>query len=433
MIRGSRSFILWLVWIVVWIAMARGVKSVAERAKGSRAHYLPMAVAVVLLAAPRLPLFPLDVRFVPAAPWPAELGLALTFAGLAFAVWARARLADNWSSSVTLKRDHELIDDGPYRWVRHPIYTGLLVALAGAALAVGEWRGVIAVALAAASAPHVIGCGGTAKPRAGEETVWNNDPGKSSGEGTGGGYSTLFSMPSWQAGAPNGPGRMVPDVAADADPDTGYEIVLYGEPTVVGGTSAVAPLYAGLFAAFGTKLGFVTPELYLNPTCFNDITKGGNGAYRARVGPDPCTGLGSPIGTSLANLLTHPAATPTRWLHAAKAENARLRGVIAGCERGRSPCRAREAVRNAPTRNSWPRGPRCRTPRMTPWVAVLSGPPEFPRETCPASLNPNAIIFKKSNPKCNSLDSGRLRVALPSASIGSLLLHVQLNLRSQHV
>ncbi|MGA2487639.1 MAG: isoprenylcysteine carboxylmethyltransferase family protein [Roseiarcus sp.] len=141
--------ILWLVWIVVWIAMARGVKSVAERAKGSRAHYLPMTLAVVLLAAPRLPLFPLDVRFVPAALWPAALGLALTFAGLAFAFWARARLADNWSSSVTLKRDHELIDDGPYRWVRHPIYTGLLVALAGAALAVGEWRGVIAVALAA--------------------------------------------------------------------------------------------------------------------------------------------------------------------------------------------------------------------------------------------------------------------------------------------
>lgn len=177
-----------------------------------------------------------------------------------------------------------------------------------------------------ASAPHVIGCGGTRKPRTGEETVWNNDPGKSTGEGGGGGYSTLFKpMPPWQAGAPNGPGRMVPDVAANADPDTGYEIVLYGAATVVGGTSAVAPLYSGLFAAFGTKLGFVTPELYLNPTCFNDITKGDNGAYRARVGPDPCTGLGSPIGGALADLLTHPAATPTRWLRAAKAENESLR------------------------------------------------------------------------------------------------------------
>ncbi len=180
------------------------------------------------------------------------------------------------------------------------------------------------------SAPHVIGCGGTKKPHTGEEIVWNDDPGKSNGEGTGGGYSTLFPMPPWQAGAPNGPGRMVPDVAANADPNTGYEIVLYGEATVVGGTSAVAPLYAGLFAAFGTKLGFVTPELYLNPTCFNDITKGDNGAYRAGVGPSPCTGLGSPIGASLANLMTHPAATWRRRLREAVTENARLRATIAG-------------------------------------------------------------------------------------------------------
>jgi protein-S-isoprenylcysteine O-methyltransferase Ste14 len=128
--------------------MARGVKSVAERAGGLHAHYLPMAVAVVLLAAPRLPLFPLDVRFVPAELWPAGLGLALTFAGLAFALWARLRLAGNWSSSVTLKHDHELIADGPYRWVRRPIYTGLLLAIVGTALAVGEWRGLLAIAIA---------------------------------------------------------------------------------------------------------------------------------------------------------------------------------------------------------------------------------------------------------------------------------------------
>ena len=122
------------------------------------------------------------------------------------------------------------------------------------------------------SAPNVVGCGGTKKTQT-DETVWNDDPGQTDGEGTGGGYSTLFTpMPSWQAGAPNGPGRMVPDVAANADPNTGYEIILYGQQEVVGGTSAVVPLYAGLFAAFGTKLGFITPTLYLNPTCFNDIT-----------------------------------------------------------------------------------------------------------------------------------------------------------------
>jgi hypothetical protein len=97
----------------------------------------------------------------------------------------------------------------------------------------------------------------------------------------------------------------------------------------IGGTSAVAPLYAGLFASFGTKLGFVTPELWLNHLCFNDITQGDNGAFRARVGPDACTGLGSPIGTKLAELLTHAAATPMRQLRDVEAENERLRAELA--------------------------------------------------------------------------------------------------------
>jgi kumamolisin len=183
------------------------------------------------------------------------------------------------------------------------------------------------------SAPHVIGCGGTSKTAAAftaeTETVWNNDPGNPSGQGTGGGYSTLFPLPDWQIGAPNGPGRMVPDVSANADPNTGYNIVLHGAPMTIGGTSAVAPLYAGLFAAFGTKLGWVTQQLYLNQVCFNDITVGDNGAYRAGPGPDPCSGIGSPIGTKLAQLLTHPAATPMRRLRDVEAENKRLREEIA--------------------------------------------------------------------------------------------------------
>lgn len=179
-----------------------------------------------------------------------------------------------------------------------------------------------------ASAPHVIGCGGTNKT-ATSETVWNNDPGNPSGEGTGGGYSTLFPLPTWQIGAPNGPGRMVPDVSADADPNTGYNIILHGAPTVIGGTSAVAPLYAGLFAAFGTKLGYVTPELYLNQVCFNDITEGDNGAFRAQKGPDPCSGIGSPIGVKLAKLLMHPAANAVRTLKDVLSENAQLRKAIA--------------------------------------------------------------------------------------------------------
>jgi kumamolisin len=158
------------------------------------------------------------------------------------------------------------------------------------------------------SCPHVVGCGGTFKT-ATQETVWNDNPGQTDGEGTGGGYSTIFPVQSFQIGAPPAPantqygsGRMVPDVCADADPNTGYDIFVHGSATVVGGTSAVAPLYAGLFASFGTKLGFVTPTLWQNQKAFNDITVGSNGYYSAAVGPDPCSGIGSPIGTSIAAL-----------------------------------------------------------------------------------------------------------------------------------
>jgi len=154
-----------------------------------------------------------------------------------------------------------------------------------------------------ASCPHVVACGGTRKT-AGAETVWNNNPGRSNGEGTGGGFSTLFKpMPSWQINAQHGPGRMVPDVAANADPETGYNIVLNGQISPTGGTSAVAPLYSGLFAAFGRKLGWVLPELWRNPHCFNDITVGDNGTFHATKGPDACTGLGSPVASRLATLL----------------------------------------------------------------------------------------------------------------------------------
>ena len=97
------------------------------------------------------------------------------------------------------------------------------------------------------------------------ETVWNNDPGNPSGNGTGGGYSTLFPPQPWQAGAPQGPGRMVPDVAADADPYTGYELYVHGAGVTLGGTSAVSPLYAGLFAAFGEQARLCHPEAVAQP------------------------------------------------------------------------------------------------------------------------------------------------------------------------
>lgn len=182
---------------------------------------------------------------------------------------------------------------------------------------------------APASCPHVIGCGGTMKPESGAERVWNNEPGHANGQGTGGGYSTHFPPQPWQVGVPahmeahgnaimefwrrhrhpkpppppTGNGRMVPDVAANADPNTGYEIVLNGQGVAVGGTSAVAPLYAGLVAAAGTQFGFITPLLYTDLAAFNDITQGDNGAFSATAGPDPCTGLGSPNGAAVAQLL----------------------------------------------------------------------------------------------------------------------------------
>jgi kumamolisin len=181
-----------------------------------------------------------------------------------------------------------------------------------------------------ASAPHIIGCGGTTKTRK-SEIVWNSAAGRTIGKGTGGGYSRFFMpMPPWQAGAPHGPGRMVPDVAANADPNTGYEIVFDGSSEVAGGTSTAAALYAGLFAAFGSKLGFITRELYLHSTCFKDITSGDNGSQHARVGPDPCTGIGSPIGTRLAALFADPAATARRQLREAQEEIRRLVATIAG-------------------------------------------------------------------------------------------------------
>lgn len=166
---------------------------------------------------------------------------------------------------------------------------------------------------APASCPHVVGCGGTTKTPT-SETVWNDNPGQTKGEGTGGGYSTAFPVQAFQKGAPPAPadspygkGRMVPDVCADADPVTGYKIYAHGSQMAgVGGTSAVAPLYAGLFAPFGKKLGFVTPKLWQNQSAFNDITEGCNGYYCAGPGPDPCSGIGSPIGTRIAGLFIAP-------------------------------------------------------------------------------------------------------------------------------
>ena len=164
-----------------------------------------------------------------------------------------------------------------------------------------------------ASSPHVLACGGTQITVSGNkltnEVVWNDEA--QSGGATGGGVSTVFALPTWQQnanvpGATNGgSGRGLPDVAGDAAPATGYSIEVDGQTEVVGGTSAVAPLWAGLIALLNQKLGkpvgFLNPQIYpmLGTAAFRDITQGTNGTYNAGVGWDACTGLGSPVGNSL--------------------------------------------------------------------------------------------------------------------------------------
>jgi protein-S-isoprenylcysteine O-methyltransferase Ste14 len=146
----SLFLFMWAGWFVLWRVMAFRVKVTAqsESVPSRLSHLLPLLIAGYLLTL-RVPIPFLNDRFVALAIWPAALGAALTFAGLLFCVWARFVLAGNWSGFVQVKQDHELIVDGPYRWVRHPIYTGLLLMFLGTALAVGEWRGVLAVAIAA--------------------------------------------------------------------------------------------------------------------------------------------------------------------------------------------------------------------------------------------------------------------------------------------
>ena len=176
-----------------------------------------------------------------------------------------------------------------------------------------------------ASSPHALGCGGTqligdtSTYTITSEVVWNE---LANGEGAGGGgVSVVFPLPDYQtnAGVPvsvdgGAVGRGVPDVAGNADPTTGYLVVVDGQQQPIGGTSAVAPLYAGLIArlaqATGKNFGLMQPMLYAGITPgtttpgFNDIVDGNNGAYKAGPGWDATTGLGSPNGTALLSRLS---------------------------------------------------------------------------------------------------------------------------------
>jgi kumamolisin len=180
-----------------------------------------------------------------------------------------------------------------------------------------------------ASSPHVLACGGTKLEGSGStissEVVWNE---LASNEGaTGGGVSDFFPLPTWQANAnvpaptTAGGGRGVPDVSGDADPTTGYNIRVDGSNLVIGGTSAVAPLWAGLIALAnaqnGKSAGFIQPAIYAAKatSAFNDITSGTNYSgtpvgFTAGPGWDACSGLGSPIGTKLIATI-NPTSTGT--------------------------------------------------------------------------------------------------------------------------
>ena len=197
-----------------------------------------------------------------------------------------------------------------------------------------------------ASSPYSLACGGTtligntATNAISSEVVWN-ELAHNEGAG-GGGVSAVYAEPTWQqhAGVPASaaggtgigsagkPGRGVPDVAGNADPYSGYQVVVDGKAQPIGGTSAVAPLWAGLSArlaqASGTRFGLLQPLLYAGITPgadvagFHDIVDGGNGAYKAGPGWDACTGLGSPNGTALlarlaptANHTPPPTTDPT--------------------------------------------------------------------------------------------------------------------------
>ena len=140
---------MWLIWAVYWFVAARSAKQDRrqESALSRAAHIVPLAIAGYLLGARMLPGGFLGGRFLPDTPATFYIGAAVTAFGLGFAISARRVLGRNWSGIVTVKQDHELVQEGPYRWVRHPIYTGLLIAFAGGAIARGEWRGVLALAI----------------------------------------------------------------------------------------------------------------------------------------------------------------------------------------------------------------------------------------------------------------------------------------------
>jgi protein-S-isoprenylcysteine O-methyltransferase Ste14 len=140
---------LWGVWLAIWIIWALRTKPTQRRESvSSRLSYAVLVVAGYwLIFGGDVPEGWLDIRLWPANTWTAALGVAITAAGLAFAIWARFYLGTNWSGAVSVKVNHQLVRCGPYRWVRHPIYSGMVLAVLGTAVERRQVRGIIAVVL----------------------------------------------------------------------------------------------------------------------------------------------------------------------------------------------------------------------------------------------------------------------------------------------
>ncbi|MGH9713844.1 MAG: methyltransferase family protein [Candidatus Acidiferrales bacterium] len=143
---GAAWFVFAAYWFVEGLKVQRAART--EPAGDRLAHVVLMGAAFYLIAIYNPNLGALNRRFMPEEGWATALGIALTFAGVAFAIWARHHIGKYWSARVSIVSEHKLIRTGPYARIRHPIYTGLLLGLAGTTIVVGEYRALVGLGIA---------------------------------------------------------------------------------------------------------------------------------------------------------------------------------------------------------------------------------------------------------------------------------------------